>query len=83
MAWRAIGLAVVVPLLLQRDPALAGAHDVLPAAHGQGVHHNNHLPSLHPVPGAVVLLNVVGQLGVRGGPVHVVTRCLLPAPICM
>lgn len=77
IAWKTKGLADVVPLLLQRDPALAGAHNVLPAAHGQGVHHDVYLLSLHPVPGAVVLLDVVGPLGVRGGTVHVVTRCLL------
>ena len=77
IAWKTKGLADVVPLLLQRDPALAGAHKVLPAAHGQGVHHDVYLLSLHPVPGAVVLLDVVGPLGVRGGTVHVVTNCLL------
>ena len=77
IAWKTKGLADVVPLLLQRDPALAGAHNVLPAAHGQGVHHDVYLLSLHPVSGAVVLLDVVGPLGVRGGTVHVVTHCLL------
>ena len=77
IAWKTKGLADVVPLLLQRDPALAGAHNVLPAAHGQGMHHDVYLLSLQPVPGAVVLLDVVGPLGVRGGTVHVVTHCLL------
>ena len=72
IAWKTKGLADVVPLLLQRDPALAGAHNVLPAAHGQGVHYDVYLLSLHPIPGAVVLLDVVGPLGVRGGTVHVV-----------